>query len=101
MSEAPAEARLRRALAKNWPGHGPAQWLVYCPDNKQVSHCYDLRETAEAVAEQKGMKCLALVPTLSDAEREAVEQSIDAANGMAAAEPWTADTLRKLLERLR
>jgi hypothetical protein len=39
--------------------------------------------------------------TLTDAEREAIEQSIDAANGMAPAEPWAAATLRGLLERTK
>jgi hypothetical protein len=38
---------------------------------------------------------------LTDAEREAVEQAIDAANGMSQAEPWTIKTLRGLLERLK
>jgi hypothetical protein len=37
---------------------------------------------------------------LTDAEREAVEQAIDAANGMSQAEPWTIKTLRGLLERM-
>ena len=37
---------------------------------------------------------------LTDAEREAVEQAIDAANGMSQAEPWTIKTLRGLLDRL-
>ena len=37
---------------------------------------------------------------LTDAEREAVEQAIDAANGMGQAEPWTMRTLRSLLARL-
>jgi len=40
-------------------------------------------------------------PTLTDAEREAVEQAIDAANGMGQAEPWTMRALRGLLERLQ
>ena len=40
-------------------------------------------------------------PTLTAAEREAVEQAIDAANGMGQAEPWTMRTLRGLLERLK
>lgn len=39
-------------------------------------------------------------PILTAAEREAVEQAIDAANGMGQAEPWTMRTLRGLLERL-
>ena len=39
-------------------------------------------------------------PTLTDAEREAVVQAIDAANGMGQAEPWTMRTLRSLLARL-
>lgn len=37
---------------------------------------------------------------LTDAEREAVEQVVDAANGEATAEPWAVATLRGLLERL-
>jgi hypothetical protein len=36
---------------------------------------------------------------LTEAEREAIEQAIDAATGMAASEPWAAATLRGLLER--
>lgn len=39
--------------------------------------------------------------TLTDAEREAIEQAIDAVNGMEDAEPWTADALRGLLERTK
>ena len=38
--------------------------------------------------------------TLTESEREAIEQAIDAVNGMEDAEPWTADALRGLLERL-
>jgi len=34
-------------------------------------------------------------------EREAIAQTIDAAIGMASAEPWTISTLRNLLERLK
>jgi hypothetical protein len=37
---------------------------------------------------------------LTESEREAVEQSIDAANGMILAEPWAIETLRKMLARL-
>jgi hypothetical protein len=37
---------------------------------------------------------------LTDAEREAIAQTIDAANGMAPAEPWTIATLRSLLARI-
>ena len=37
---------------------------------------------------------------LTDAEREAVERALDAANGMGQAEPWTMRTLRSLLARL-
>ena len=40
-------------------------------------------------------------PMLTAAEREAVEQAIDAANGMGQAEPWTMRTLRGLLERMK
>ena len=39
--------------------------------------------------------------TLTAEEREAIEQAIDAANGMILAEPWAIESLRKLLERLR
>lgn len=39
--------------------------------------------------------------TLTDEERAAIERTIDAANGMAPAEPWTITRLRNLLERLR
>jgi hypothetical protein len=38
---------------------------------------------------------------LTAAEREAIEQAIDAANGMILAEPWAIESLRKLLERLK
>ena len=38
--------------------------------------------------------------TLTDAEREAVEQAIDASDGMVPAEPWAIATLRGLLERI-
>ena len=37
---------------------------------------------------------------LTESEREAIEQAIDAVNGMEDAEPWTADALRGLLDRL-
>jgi hypothetical protein len=39
--------------------------------------------------------------TLTDAERKAVEQAIDAADGMAPAEPWAIATLRGLLEQTK
>jgi hypothetical protein len=39
--------------------------------------------------------------TLTDEEREAVEQAIDASDGMAPAEPWAIVTLRGLLERTK
>jgi hypothetical protein len=38
--------------------------------------------------------------TLTDKEREAIEQAIDTANGMAQIESWALCTLRSLLERL-
>jgi len=38
---------------------------------------------------------------ITETEREAIEQAIDAANGMAQAEPWTAATLHELLKRLK
>jgi len=37
---------------------------------------------------------------LTEAEREAIEQAIDTANGMAQIESWALCTLRELLERL-
>jgi len=37
---------------------------------------------------------------LIESEREAIQQAIDAANGMAQTESWAVDTLRNLLERL-
>jgi hypothetical protein len=40
-------------------------------------------------------------PTLCESEREAIEQAIDAANGMILAEPWAIESLRKLLERMK
>jgi hypothetical protein len=39
--------------------------------------------------------------TFTDEEREAIEQAIDAANGMILAEPWAIKALRNLLERLK
>jgi hypothetical protein len=38
---------------------------------------------------------------LTDEEREAIEQAIDAADGMAEAERWAVATLRALLERTK
>ena len=38
--------------------------------------------------------------SFTDAEREAIEQAIDTANGMAQIESWALCTLRNLLERL-
>jgi hypothetical protein len=39
-------------------------------------------------------------PTLTNAEREAVQQAIDSGYGMEDAQPWALKTLRKLLKRL-
>jgi hypothetical protein len=63
-----------------------------------------LREHAEAIASEEGGTVSPLYhtpkPALTDEEREAVEQAIDTANGMAQIESWALCTLRKLLERL-
>jgi GTP-sensing pleiotropic transcriptional regulator CodY len=40
-------------------------------------------------------------PTLSESEREAIEQMLDEASGMAQTESWAVATLRNLLERLQ
>lgn len=40
-------------------------------------------------------------PTLSESEREAIEQMLDEASGKACAESWVPDILRNLLERLK
>jgi hypothetical protein len=39
-------------------------------------------------------------PTLSESEREAIEQMLDEVSGRASAESWVPDILRNLLERL-
>jgi hypothetical protein len=39
-------------------------------------------------------------PTLTESEREAIEQTLDEASGKARAESWVPSTLRRLLERL-
>lgn len=57
-----------------------------------LSHSGELFEDAASEIER-------LRPT--DAEREAVELAIDAANGMGQAEPWTMRALRGLLERIK
>jgi hypothetical protein len=40
-------------------------------------------------------------PTLTDAEREAIEQMLDEVSGKARAESWVPDILRNLLERTK
>jgi len=67
-----------------------------------------LREAIRRLADQDatlsvqgGNVTVTLDATLTDAEREAIAQTIDAAIGMASAEPWTISTLRSLLERMK
>jgi len=67
-----------------------------------------LREAIRRLAEQDatlsvcdGNVTVTLDATLTDAERETIAQTIDAAIGMASAEPWTISTLRSLLERMK
>jgi hypothetical protein len=59
----------------------------------------DARETVRPHVRGKTTHCCSLNFTITDEEREAIEQTIDAANGMAPAEPWTIATLRSLLEK--
>jgi hypothetical protein len=59
-----------------------------------------LAEQDAALPVQGGSLTVTMDATLTDAEREAIEQAIDAANGMARIESWALCTLRKLLERL-
>jgi hypothetical protein len=40
-------------------------------------------------------------PTLTESEREAIEQTLDEASGKACAESWVPEILRNLLERLK
>ena len=40
-------------------------------------------------------------PTLSESEREAIEQMLDEASGKACSESWVPEILRNLLERLK
>jgi hypothetical protein len=49
---------------------------------------------------QGGNVTVTVDATLTDEEREAIEQAIDATDGMAPAEPWAIATLRGLLGRM-
>lgn len=83
----------------------PVAWAVCCPGDGDWSPCFfhepHAQRHASAIFGSKNIVPLYRSPTLTDAEREAVEQAIDAANGMGQAEPWTVRTLRGLLERLK
>ena len=72
-------------------------------DEGEVWYATPFRIEAERVLARIGDTDSAIVSlyrSLTDAEREAVEQAIDAANGMIFAEPWAIQTLRALLERM-
>lgn len=73
------------------PSHKQIEWDV----ERWNCMVRDGRQAGEA-------KCVPLYrsPTLTGAEREAVEQAIDAGYGMEDAEPWALETLRELLKRL-
>ena len=60
-----------------------------------------LADQDATISVQGGSVTVTMDATLTESEREAIEQAIDAATGMAPAEPWTIATLRNLLERLR
>lgn len=72
----------------------PVAWATFYPNGSTAS-VYIGRVPSHAAPLYRQPQ-----PTLTDEEREAVDQAIDAASGMASAEPWAIDTLRKLLERL-
>ena len=80
----------------------PMAWLAFATDGSESCAVYMMQEEAQAAASARGWQVmpLHLAPRLTDAEREAVEQAIDAADGMAPAEPWAIATLRGLLERM-
>lgn len=86
----------------------PVAWAVqWAGEDIDVRSVFSDRASAERhVANYHGKNSIVPLyrhpqPTLTDEEREAVEQAIDAANGMAQAEPWTIRTLRGLLERMK
>lgn len=79
----------------------------------EIEGCYEAIRRLEAKIEARDGECdklrarlrladaaLRSDSTLTDEEREAIEQSIDSARGGATPADWTIPTLRKLLERL-
>jgi hypothetical protein len=70
----------------------PVAWARFCPNGGPMSVFLD---RPPAVAEP-----LYRSPTLTESEREAIEQTLDEASGKACAESWVPSTLRRLLERL-
>lgn len=79
----------------------PVAWVVFADDASESAVAVMHRDEADEIAARHGWAVAPLYrsPTLTDAEREAMEQVIDAANGEATAEPWAVATLRGLLER--
>ena len=77
-------------------------WLAFATDGSESSAVYMTDGEAQAAADAWGWQVmpLYLAPRLTDAEREAIEQAIDATDGMAPAEPWAIATLRGLLGRM-
>jgi hypothetical protein len=94
------------AVMAAFSAHSWAQEML--DDNEKLrAEIAKLREAISRLADQDatlsahgGNVTVTIDATLTDAEREAIEQTIDAANGMAPAEPWTIATLRNLLERM-
>ena len=87
--------------------HGkPLRWIFESCDACDAKTDQEMIDASACLTTASCPRCDLLFsvepqPALTDAEREAVEQSIDAANGMILAEPWAIDTLRNLLERLK
>ena len=80
----------------------PMAWLAFATDGSESSAVYMTDGEAQAAADAWGWQVmpLYLAARLTDAEREAIEQAIDATDGMAPAEPWAIATLRGLLGRM-
>ena len=84
----------------------PIAWAVMLQGGERIYDVYAIEEEAraidEAVAGNHGVEPLFRSPTLTDAEREAVERSIGReldAEWYGGPEPERAATLRGLLER--
>ena len=99
-----------RSVASAGSGAGePVAWAVMVGGERMyVSWCKEMCEDEAYYHRHPCGDSVSVVPlyrqpspTLTAAEREAVEQAIDAANGMGQAEPWTMRTLRGLLDRLK